>query len=303
MYLYISWSLALDEESQRKGAVMIQWGNISGKPSSTKNQHQTMDWARFKMNFLLIMGCPIRTTAFHHCSSTEQLYKVVLSWAFKFIPKRYQARNKFHVGTPQECTYFLMAYGIPPDANPINDEGQVKTKLHKEWMKARAIQEQWIQNGKIRVDTVPAVAAATNPATPMVKELIVVPDSKDIVLGRGKRIHSHPGNIQLNRLIDQAIPQYDASRKTEKTAMTNEMIRNMQEDWGGRFLLQDTKLGVWMIAPEDTVKIRVSQRFRSRKSEQDYSGSTAPEQTTSTSSSLFSISSSVYHAAKRPKMG
>lgn len=247
---------------------MIQW-NLKGTSGEEQNKKQPMNFAFIQLQVLLTNGCPIRTGAFHNHLS-DQLF-LVLKWGFKLIPKETQARVKLHTGTPQEFTYTLMAYGIPPDVHPVSPEGEVRTRRHREFVKACATIDCLIEEGQLHAGT----------ADVPVRAVVIVPASNDVLLGRGRRSMIHPGNVLLNRLVDESMAEYVAGHKSVKTAITHRLIGEIKEQYKGRFLEQEPPSGVWRIATDDTVRLRISQRFRARKNgeadEPDvYSGFSTP---------------------------
>jgi hypothetical protein len=135
----------------------------------------------------------------------------------------------------------------------------VKTRRHKEWMKACAIQESWVQQVELQPDS----------AYAGVREVVVVPATNDVLLGRCKRINAHPGSAQLNRFVAESMEAYRTGSKIAKTTITHRVVARVKAELQGRFLEQDSNSGVWLIARDEVVRLRVSQRFRSRKQEED----------------------------------
>jgi hypothetical protein len=80
------------------------------------------------------------------------------------------------------------------------------------------------------------------------------------LLGRGKPIQNHPGNIRLGLIVQSLLQNYDGSAKRqEKTQMAAETAEKMKEA-GVRFL---TKVnGGWVVASDKLARERVSSTFR-----------------------------------------
>ena len=233
---------------------MIQW-DLSEDKAEAKDTKQMNLFGNLSLQLLLMLGCPVRTVVFHNCIS-DQLY-LVLSWGFNLLPKDFQARCKVHSGSTQERICSLLTYGIPSDVHPIGPEGDIKTRRHREWLKSCATLESWIRQGKLHSAT----------ASVPVREIVIIPATNDVLLGRGKRSIVHPGSVQLNRLVDETMEEYLSGTKAVKTAITIRLIAQVKEEFQGRFLEQDAKSGVWLIASDDIVRLRISQRFRARKQE------------------------------------
>lgn len=235
--------LALDVETQRKGYALVQWA------TERKGQSHKMDVGLYKLHAIITLGSPVRLVVAHNCFS-EQIYKVFLSWTLKLSTQDVRARVKLHFGTTQECVYSLLSYGISAEGLPVSStEGEVKTKRHRDWLRANATQEQRSIEGRLRPRT-------SNGAAHL---WVSIPETTDVLLGKGRNSPSHAGNTKLVKLINEHLREYNECRKGGKTEIVAKIIRLVQTD--GRFLIQDND-GVWVHAEEEEVKMRVSQRFR-----------------------------------------
>jgi hypothetical protein len=71
----------------------------------------------------------------------------------------------------------------------------------------------------------------------MSTEVIVVPTVNDVVMGRGKRIDVHPGNVSFRRLVwTQRAAYISAGRATQLKRSIAEWVVNQVIDSGGRFV-------------------------------------------------------------------
>ena len=66
-------------------------------------------------------------------------------------------------------------------------------------------------------------------------KIVDYPLSTDIVLGRGKPFHTFSGNVRLANLVEKHRAVYQKSSRSEKTAISNEMLE-IVKNWNGRFL-------------------------------------------------------------------
>ena len=60
--------------------------------------------------------------------------------------------------------------------------------------------------------------------------------SKDVLLGRGIPYQTHPGNLQLVRLVEEYKQQYINASKFQKTILTWAIVNKIWEVYDGRFL-------------------------------------------------------------------
>ena len=87
----------------------------------------------------------------------------------------------------------------------------------------------------------------------------------DVLFGRGKGSQNHPGNVRFHRLLDQHIDEYDKASKLGKTALSEKIIKIINES-SGRFLKQDEN-GSGELEEVDliTAREKVSRAFRARR--------------------------------------
>jgi hypothetical protein len=95
---------------------------------------------------------------------------------------------------------------------------------------------------------------------------IATPGSFDVLLGRGKKYTGHPGNEQLQTLLNMHSVRYNSttSRK-EKTAITQEIVHTVQttgEPRPGRFLRYDKDVNGWVDVDDVAARIKVSHAIR-----------------------------------------
>ena len=61
------------------------------------------------------------------------------------------------------------------------------------------------------------------------------PGKMDVILGRGKTLHQHPGNVRFRHILEMNHEEYEAAGKYAKTAIAEKILRIIH-DSGGRFL-------------------------------------------------------------------
>ena len=115
--------------------------------------------------------------------------------------------------------YTLQTYGIPTQHLPIDESFNAKLDNHLDWLERRRVQE----------------ASGVRPAA-------VVPRRFDVLLGRGKTIAEHTGNLRAFHIVEMNRERYEKSSKFQKTQIAERIVYLIQESYG-RFLKKDA--GEW----------------------------------------------------------
>ena len=96
---------------------------------------------------------------------------------------------------------------------------------------------------------------------------MVVPGPFDVLLGRGRLIQEHLGNLRYRQMIDEHKDQYDSASKLEKTNIAKKVVQLVQASQG-RFLKRDEGEdggGFWIEVDDETAREKVSHSFRNRR--------------------------------------
>jgi hypothetical protein len=100
--------------------------------------------------------------------------------------------------------------------------------------------------------------------TPEIK-VEVEPMTMDILLGRGKPLQRHPGNVRFRELIACHAGNYELGDKFQKTVIAADVVATIRES-DGRFLKPYGK-GGWEEIDDNTARLKVAHTFRTlRKS-------------------------------------
>jgi hypothetical protein len=92
---------------------------------------------------------------------------------------------------------------------------------------------------------------------------VILPFLSDVLLGRGKPITDHIGNIRLHSIVEKYLPAYNSSRKKlEKNALASEIVERIKS-MPGRFLSKDC--GIWVEVDDDTARDKVMRLFRTQR--------------------------------------
>jgi hypothetical protein len=150
-----------------------------------------------------------------------------------------------------------LTFGIPDHALPATAEGEPKVKYHRQWLKSRRDQEKRQSSS----------------------EIIVVPARLDILLGRGKPIQEHFGNLRYYALLDYYKPAYERAKKFDKMQIAQRIVHTVHE-YSGQFLKQEG--AGWVVVDDGISRDKVSHAFRTRRATTCTAAATPISTTTAT---------------------
>jgi hypothetical protein len=161
------------------------------------------------------------------------------------------------LGTYQDVGYKLMTFGIPMGIFPIGaNEDELLLENHREWVSQRRILEARLLL-LLEEEEKEAAAAA--------EERILVPGLLDVLMGKKKEIKKHSGNLRYQNIIADRADTYDQARRTQKTAIAEDVLRTIKES-GGRFLRADE--AGWLVVEDAVSREKISNAFRDRRKQQ-----------------------------------
>lgn len=267
VFLYL-WCVASDnEETQKKGAVLVIWprfpeNRVTG--SAFIPQSSAPYWWK---NF--VDSVPVRICAFHICNPKGgQFFEITFS-ALGAVLTEERIRIKIHTGDRTEISYHLIGYGIPVDLLPLTDSGNVKTKNLSQWLKVRRAIED-IEN--IGMNGLPTSFFQNN---------IECPGLNDVIFRSGKNHMSHPGNVMFQGIIESKHDEHCAAHQDDKAVITWWVIEQVEKK-GGRFLEWNDH-GMWsQILDRGHIRSKISSCFRTfRRKLAAYKSSQESESSTS----------------------
>ena len=142
-----------------------------------------------------------------------------------------------------------MTYGIPHHLLPLTADENVKTKNHLEFLQMRKVGEE--------------MAARQIGLQQNAVETIELPLASDVLLGKGRPIQNHSGNLHLQAIVEEYLDEYHSmENRLEKTALASLIVRKVK-DASGRFLSKDK--GIWMEVSDEVARSKVSYLFRNRR--------------------------------------
>jgi hypothetical protein len=95
-------------------------------------------------------------------------------------------------------------------------------------------------------------------------EIIFVPGTLDVIMGRGRHNKKKPGNRKLNLLLESYAKEYEASDKFQKTVLSEVVVSKMKND-GCRFLIREgdmKKHSIWVEVSLEKARDKVAHDFR-----------------------------------------
>lgn len=169
-----------------------------------------------------------------------------------------------------------MTFGIPQHILPISVLGNVDVSHHKAFLQERQSNEkQFLQNPRSRNET----SNDTNGSLAEGEDcqslgdtnigevcFINVPGPMDVLLGRGRTIQEHMGNVRFRDIVETYRSRYDMARRPVKTQLTKEIVQKVNKS-GGQFLKRNSasSAGPWIEVSMDVAQQKVSHSFRDKR--------------------------------------
>eukprot|EP00980_Cylindrotheca_fusiformis_P016374 scaffold4880_cov106-Cylindrotheca_fusiformis.AAC.8 len=141
--------------------------------------------------------------------------------------------------TFEEIEQQLAAFGINGVNLAISCEGDLKVDRHK---------------GMLR--SLKCLEAQTTSA----EDYVVLPTHTDVLLGRGKPIQNHPGNLRVSLIVESLLEECDVSENRLATKQLAAEAVDRMKVAGVRFLTKSNE--GWKIAPDSLARERVIRNFR-----------------------------------------
>eukprot|EP00529_Nitzschia_sp_RCC80_P004320 CAMPEP_0113482538 /NCGR_PEP_ID=MMETSP0014_2-20120614/22971_1 /TAXON_ID=2857 /ORGANISM="Nitzschia sp." /LENGTH=934 /DNA_ID=CAMNT_0000376059 /DNA_START=347 /DNA_END=3151 /DNA_ORIENTATION=+ /assembly_acc=CAM_ASM_000159 len=237
-FYYIIMSLIEDVETQRNGLILM---GVNVGPKRRVDREIVFNVHKVRR------ALPIRTVAIHYCYDDMRMIPM-MTLGMLAMGAAGRVRFRPHYGDwRKDISYQLSTFGVPNDAVPITEDGEVKVKTFRSWVKARKSQE----DGKKRKQQ-------SSEGT------IVLPTRVDVLYGRGKPIQDHVGNLRYHALLEYYHSSYEDAKKFQKKQLANRIVSIVHE-YGGRFLKQDSHGAGWVEVDETVACDKVSHAFRTRR--------------------------------------
>ena len=177
------------------------------------------------------------------------------------------------LGTLLENEYALRSYGINTEDIPLTHTATVKTTNHQRWMRFRSAVEKYKKNQGIpftNSDTFGGLPLLdSNADNPTLENSVDCPLVSDVVFIQGRlKAVKHWANTDFTNLVRSKVGIYCESRTTnkEKTQIIASIIRDVHENWNGRFLLwvepkdERPAYGYWVVLHPNSHQLHVKVR-------------------------------------------
>ncbi|KAG7357390.1 hypothetical protein IV203_002078 [Nitzschia inconspicua] len=116
----------------------------------------------------------------------------------------------------------------------------------------------------MKEDSVVASKSSAKPAA-RTSSTVETPTDQDVLFGRGRPYQSHPGNVNLHRLVALHKDRYERSRRFDKLAIADQIVYEIKSGGGktpGRFLRRVEGKDYWEEAPDDVSREKVAHALR-----------------------------------------
>ena len=94
---------------------------------------------------------------------------------------------------------------------------------------------------------------------------ILLPQDNDILLGRGRTIDQHPGNVQFRKYLQQDafLQHYQKAKRCGKGQLADCIQKKLRTECNVRFLVEDADSGRgWVVASAPTVREKILRTLR-----------------------------------------
>lgn len=278
---YFTMTMMQDEETQRKGVVLIMYNYCGYKDqvdlTTSANQ--------------LRIAMPQRIEATHICSD-DPTHQICVTGVQLFVDPNSRFRLRPHLRTVEENDFELQTFGIPTHDSPMKVDGTWSTHWHKEWLTAHRVREESLLTRSKTIDTISQVS----PCNQDNEDFILVPRRFDVLFGKGKREREHTGNLRALHLCDMYWEAYESSNKYGKTEVAEKIVLIIQQS-GGRFL-KPTNSGAWVEVDDTAAREKIAHFFRFMRSKNKVAAPSSDDISSSESSNTIDSSTKVTPAKR-----
>ena len=190
---------------------------------------------------------PIRLCGHHYCYDQVSFHHACRS-LLAFRGKNFRLRNRTHFGSKMEAQYNLMTFGINLQGCLDPGFGVLSRHSIDAYLQDRRLKEAASQQRESEL-------LVSKPGA------VFFPNTKDVLMGRGRPFISWPGNVHLRQRVISRLDRYIqiGVPYNGKTAIAVEVVNEIKLE-GGRFLKRNP--GYWEIVDDQKAKEKVSQIFR-----------------------------------------
>lgn len=266
---YIWFNILIPIHSVQKKGLLVVFYDVR------KTEDPQVDSGKpYLMQIFKFMSCvPIRYSGLHFCLKMREgnlaWNRLFLDIAMKAAPKYARERACVHYGSDVELRYRLANYGIPLDTFPVDVNGNIRESILNTWLHNHLAKEgslkshgSAIQDNSFPGDDDTSSSSGDDEDAPSSS----VQDGiwqTDVLLGRGRLVQYHPGNIRFRELLEEHRAEYESLLRNQRRQacidLTNELVGN-----GTRFLKHGEN-GEWTVCCFEDAVGKVSQFYRTRR--------------------------------------
>lgn len=196
IFLYVSYVLGRDVDTQRRGIVFLVWFDAMLE-STIKH-----DVSRIREGVKSHQISFIRASALHICSPDTPSYRVIRG-SMGLGYGSYVRKIRIHLGISVEIRYILNGYGISTDTIPVSWTGTVKVGYLKQWLRIR----QYLEDPSMYKHKCDGCKFCSNNKNCKFLQPIECPRLNDVLFKKGKSAKNHPGNEHFRSLIQSKYEQ------------------------------------------------------------------------------------------------
>ncbi|CAJ1936079.1 unnamed protein product [Cylindrotheca closterium] len=234
-----------------------------------ETQESQLEGPRLSMKSMLkiVDSCfslPMRFSSLHYCLKPfgSTLARAAVQVMVRNCPKYVAQRTRVHIGTSMEIQYALQSHGIPMASFPLDKNGIVRVDVFRRSMDKLLGMDLWKRSG--RKDSSPMdVECVKIPPGLKVRPGVVGPLSSDVLLGRGRGLQQHPGNIEFRIWMKAYREEYENAQRFKRYEVAAD-LKARYEAKGVRFLKKNDE-DQWDYADANCVNEKIKQLFRSMR--------------------------------------
>lgn len=227
---------------------------------------------------------PMRCSAMHICLKEGMgnhlaLNNAILGFSLKRLPVYTRVRTRLHYGSDIEFQHHLRSHGFQAGSFPVDAEGNFREDMEHVWFQkhhrdqelegmvlaeangilpseedarshnSSSLEDEQEVNAKCRAwmndageneENMGAHAADKGEQNQASGQ----PTDDDVLLGRGKRIQYHPGNVSFRSFLASYSDAYDSAMRKERPRLCAHLVLKLRAK-GVRFW-QETEGGIWI---------------------------------------------------------
>ncbi|KAL3928743.1 MAG: hypothetical protein SGBAC_012518 [Bacillariaceae sp.] len=214
----------------------------------------------------MLMSLPFRASTAHHCLKKSWgnllLNDFILETVLKATPMYSQVRSRIHLGSDMEVQYQLQSHGIPIRHCPVDGNGNFRVDILNAWFYKHLSQQSPSQYPSLQAAPIQAVCDAESH-----KPQQIVPQPHDILLGRGKMLQTHLGNVCFRQFVKQYSEEYDETPRCHRRLVLIKVVQDLKHR-GIRFLRQVEDTDEWIESDVADMEKTVGQVFRNLRKQQ-----------------------------------